>query len=806
MAVRGNPAPIPWPLSTFPGDVAQESSGRLINVAVEPLGDPSASQQSSPAAQVWRRQPGLSLFAITAETKTYRGGMLVNNLSFNVWAQAYTVDAAGTPILLGTMPGTKKISIAHNQVRPVPDVVAVDIDNGAYILQTAALANATATATIGGTIFVPGDQVSLTFNNFASIGFPQTVTYTLGSSETALTIAAGLAALINANTTLAAAALTASVIGAVITIAQQGNIGNSTTVVSAVSPIGSNTGLVSSVNGTGNETVAIAAIGPGSVGATIGGSVFNAGDIIALTFTNSLNPSFPVQIAYTVGMASAIGIATGLVALINANAVLAAAGITASNGGTALVTILQPVGDETVTLSASTLSGGAGNPGIVFPGAPLTYNGLGGMPQPNSVSFQDSYFFYTIADGRVFASPQNSVGRINSLTNAVIQSKSDVLLLRGIPFSGMMWFFTTGDCEIWQDAGIAAPAFPYSRLSVLEYGLLQTAAIAGWDTGFSILCWVAQDFGVYMALPGQFQPSKISPPDLDGLIEDANRLGATLEASCYIFKGKKFWVLSSPTWSWEFNLQTQKWNERWSLSTLGSYGRWRATSSYLAFGKWIVGDEQSGNLLWVDVENKTEHGSPMLFRMESGPVTAFPAQVRMARADFQFDTGTGNTVNNLTTPVKGAVAGPAGGVHLLVEDTTGMQTSDTVIVTGVTGTVEANGTWVVAVLDAETLRLTGSVFVHTYISGGSALDVTSKPTDINPAVAVSWSLDGGNRWSNPVIRYPGPQAQTKYPRISVKGMGLSGPMGPRFRIDVTDAVYVGFMGAGLSADPRVPGV
>jgi hypothetical protein len=71
---------------------------------------------------------------------------------------------------------------------------------------------------------------------------------------------------------------------------------------------------------------------------------------------------------------------------------------------------------------------------------------------------------------------------------------------------------------------------------------------------------------------------------------------------------------------------------------------------------------------------------------------------------------------------------------------------------------------------------------------------------------VSWSLDGGNRWSNPVIRYPGIQAQTKYPRISVKGMGLSGPMGPRFRIDVTDAVYVGFFGAGLSADPRIPGV
>jgi hypothetical protein len=37
-------------------------------------------------------------------------------------------------------------------------------------------------------------------------------------------------------------------------------------------------------------------------------------------------------------------------------------------------------------------------------GAPANYNGGGNLPQPNSVWFQDGYFFFTIADGRVFAS------------------------------------------------------------------------------------------------------------------------------------------------------------------------------------------------------------------------------------------------------------------------------------------------------------------------------------------------------------------------------------------------------------------
>lgn len=573
MAEPGSPTPIPWPLSSFPGASGQESAGRLINCSAEPLGE--ASNPSGPSPQVWRRQPGLSLFAITPEVAIYRGGLIVNNLSFEAWANVYTVSAAAVVTLLGALPGTKKVSIAHNQVRPAPDVVAVDIDNGAYLL------------------------------------------------------------------------------------------------------------------------------------------------------TSSGTPS-----------------------------------------------------------------------------APASYNGGGNLPQPNSVCFQDGYFFYTIADGRCFASPINSVGTINTQTFITAQSKSDVTLLRGIAYSGVLWLFTTGGCEIWQDAAGVAPAFPYSRLLVIEYGLVQPNAIAGWETGFSNMCWVAQDFGCYIAQPGQFQPTKISPPDLDRLIEAQVRAGNTLEASCYIFGGKPFWALSSPAWTWEFCITTQKWNERWSLATSGNFGRWRATGSHPAFNKWLMGDEQTGNLLWPDVTNYTENGSVLLFRMESGPVNDFPNQVRIARADFQFVTGTGIAVANLLANVTGAAAGTGGVVRLAVSNTAQMQTNDTGVVSGVTGTTEANGTWPLRIVDATHVELIGTVFVHAYISGGTLIDVTSPPNAINPVAAVSLSKDGGNRWGNPLIRYLGQQAKTQRPRVSVKSMGLSGPMGCRWRIDISDPVYAGFLKATQASDPR----
>jgi hypothetical protein len=577
MAQPGGATPIRFPLSSFPGASSQESAGRLINCAAEPLGEPS--NPSAPSPQVWRRQPGLSQLASTTETAIYRGGQIANNLSFEVWANVYTVSAAGVATLLGSLPGTFKVSIAHNQEKPSPDVVAVDISNGAYLL---------------------------------------------------------------------------------------------------------------------------------------------------------------------------------------------------TSSGT--------------------------------PAVPSSYNGGGNLPQPCSVCFQDGYFFYLIADCRCFASPLNSVGTINSQTFITAQAKSDVTGMRCIAYSGLLWLFTTGSCEIWYDTAGVAPQFPYSRYLVLEYGLIQPNAIAGFEVGFSMLMWVAQDFGVYLCPPGSNAPTKVSPPDLERLIRIQIAAGNTLEASCYAFDGKKFWCLSSPAWSWEFNLATQKWNERWSLNSSGLYGRWRATGGHPAFNLWLMGDEQSGNLLFVDPTNFTENGAVQLFRIESGPVEDFPSQIRIARADFQFVMGDGVAVAHVLANVLGTMAGAAGVVRLIVNNTAQMETNDTMVVSGVTGTTEANGSWLGTIVDASHIDLQGTVYANAYASGGTVIDVTSPPNAINPQVAISLSKDGGNRWGNPLVRALGQQAKSQRPRVSVKSMGLSGPMGCRWRLDVTDPVYTGFLKATQSSDPRDVGV
>lgn len=72
-------------------------------------------------------------------------------------------------------------------------------------------------------------------------------------------------------------------------------------------------------------------------------------------------------------------------------------------------------------------------------------------------------------------------------------------------------------------------------------------------------------------------------------------------------------------------------------------------------------------------------------------------------------------------PVSGAIVSVASPpqVRLTVSSTTGMTTGDTRTVFGIVGTTEANGTWVITVIDATHIDLQGTTFANVYTSGGS---------------------------------------------------------------------------------------
>lgn len=263
------------------------------------------------------------------------------------------------------------------------------------------------------------------------------------------------------------------------------------------------------------------------------------------------------------------------------------------------------------------------------------------LPQPNSVSFQDGYFFFTIGDGRIFASDINDTN-VNALNFAKAEGKPDSLL-RGVPFNSQMYFFGAESTEVWYDTANAT-GFPYSRRIVIPRGLIGANALAGHEDGFGHqLIFVADDNSVrrFTNVSGDV-PEKISPPDLDRLIAAVTDK-TTLEASVHVSGGHAYWTLSAGTaWTWEFDTNTAKWHEKQSYGLL----RWRGSTTVKAFGLWLCGDTQTGGALQIDELTRTEMGQPLRFRLESGPVENFPSRTAIPFSDFWFSPGTGSATGS----------------------------------------------------------------------------------------------------------------------------------------------------------------
>ena len=228
-------------------------------------------------------------------------------------------------------------------------------------------ANATATATIGGTA-TAGDTVSLTVTNPTVLSSPQTATYTVAASQTPTQIAAGLVALLNSNTQLQTALITATATGAVVTISQAGQVGNSTIISDLI------TGA------------AIATV-------TIGGTVTN-GDTVSLLITNNAAiPAGTQTVSYTTSSGSTTStVAAALGIAINNNATLSAAGYNATYSGNVL-TVSQSgyynnqttytsdiTGSKTETVAIGTSSSGKSETVTLNPATGIMAGGVDNAP------------------------------------------------------------------------------------------------------------------------------------------------------------------------------------------------------------------------------------------------------------------------------------------------------------------------------------------------------------------------------------------------------------------------------------------
>lgn len=275
---------------------------------------------------------------------------------------------------------------------------------------------------------------------------------------------------------------------------------------------------------------------------------------------------------------------------------------------------------------------------------------------PNSVCFLGGYFFFSYGNARMRSTALNDTA-INTLDTALAESKPDGLW-RVVPIGKNLLACGPFSIEVWPNAG-NADGFPFSYLDTIPRGIAGPDAISGFENGWSNGIFFAADDNAAYRLNG-YTPERISTPSVERAIERLSDK-TTLEASVYTHDGHAIWVLGSPEWTWCYDLSTRGWFERDSADLPG----WRAASSVRAFGKWVVGDRETGKFGIIDPDYHFEYDAPLVSRITSATMSGFPNRAALVALDIDILSGVGSSPGLdpiETTPVASVSWSHDGGV------------------------------------------------------------------------------------------------------------------------------------------------
>lgn len=257
-----------------------------------------------------------------------------------------------------------------------------------------------------------------------------------------------------------------------------------------------------------------------------------------------------------------------------------------------------------------------------------------------------SYSLYAVKGTGRFRWRLTNSTTLNALDFATAEAESDEI--KAIRKDGnYILLGGTSSTEWWGPTG-GSGAEAFQKLSVAAAGI-------GWvarDTGVAVddaMTWVGRDGaagGISVYRSQGFSPKKISPPEVDLLLEKVAKAGllTSLNAYAYQQSGHLFYVLNNPgEWTLAWDIVTKQWSWRKSGSwSMGSFamGGWDTTTMALNGSKQIVGSAD-GNLYELQVDTLTENSQPIVRECTTPMLYHGGRQARMTMLELDVETGVG---------------------------------------------------------------------------------------------------------------------------------------------------------------------
>ena len=224
------------------------------------------------------------------------------------------------------------------------------------------------------------------------------------------------------------------------------------------------------------------------------------------------------------------------------------------------------------------------------------------------VAYVDTFFIFNKPGTQAFYTSLSNSLTFDPLYIANKTGFADNLVALAV-VQRQIWLIGEKTTEIWDDSGAAS--FPFSIVpgAFVQHGCVAPFSVAAQDVN---LLWLGQDpqGQAIVFMGGNYTAERVSTHAIEHEIQGYEVISDAI-GHIHQMEGHMFYVLTFPSAdkTWVFDVSNRLWHERMWMDSNGLEHRHRANCGTAAYGEFVVGDWQNGNLYVYDINNYTDNGA-----------------------------------------------------------------------------------------------------------------------------------------------------------------------------------------------------
>lgn len=269
-------------------------------------------------------------------------------------------------------------------------------------------------------------------------------------------------------------------------------------------------------------------------------------------------------------------------------------GVSMADNGTTLVLVDGSTQGWTITLASNAFA--------------RLVDSTGSFVGADFVWYVDTFFVFNKNGTQSFYTSLSNSTTFDPLYIANKTGYADNLVALAV-VQRQLWLLGEKTTEVWYNSGASAFPFQIVEGAFIQHGCIAPRSVATQDVN---VFWLGQDPQGHAIV---FQGANLAAARISthAIEHELQSYATVADAVGFVHQveGHMFYVLNFPTAdkTWVYDAASGLWHERMWLDSNGIEHRARPATGTAAYGEFVVGDWENGNLYVFDIDNYTDNGA-----------------------------------------------------------------------------------------------------------------------------------------------------------------------------------------------------